>query len=245
MEENKKRRIRLADNSSLVWQQRRASEEKNVHSNTVKNDNILYRTARAAKEAEDRLYAEKAEQNRQPREISAAEKQRREEIRQIGEKLEVRNNLLRQERKLGLEGLLSAEDIKRAQESNQYVGDKTPLGIKKRDVRDLEGKTKRQQRSSHKLLPSERKSRLSRAKIERSRKKHLERETKKELYITDANGHKISVERLRKLRGLNKNQAVTKRDTDFAKKYQKSKRREQEDFRRNQIRLRKRDEYTR
>ena len=257
MEENKKRRIRLADNRSLVWQQRRASEEKNVHSNTVKNDNILYRTARAAKEAEDRLYAEKAEQNRQPREISAAEKQRREEIRQIGEKLEVRNNLLRQERKLGLEGLLSAEDIKRAQESNQYVGDKTPLGIKKRDVRDLEGKTKRQQRSSHKLLPSERKSRLSRAKIERSRKKHLEREAKKEeLRIRNekrqaerraraANGHKISVERLRKLRGLNKNQAVTKRDTDFAKKYQKSKRREQEDFRRNQIRLRKRDEYTR
>ena len=65
MEENRKKRIRLADNSSLVWQQRRAAEEKNVHSNIVKNDNVLYRTARAAKEAEDRLYAEKAEQNRQ------------------------------------------------------------------------------------------------------------------------------------------------------------------------------------
>lgn len=143
MEENKKKRIRLADNSSLVWQQRRAAEEKNVHSNIVKNDNVLYRTARAAKEAEDRLYAEKAEQNRQPRAISAAEKQRREDVRQIAEKLEVRNNLLRQERKLGVEGLLSVEDIKRAQESNRYVGDRTPLELKKRDVRGLEGETKR------------------------------------------------------------------------------------------------------
>lgn len=95
------------------------------------------------------------------------------------------------------------------------------------------------------MLPSERKSRLSRAKIERSRKKYLERTAKKELYITDAHGQKISVERLRKLRGLSKNQAVTKRDTDFAKKYQISKRREQESSRANQMRLRKRDEYTR
>lgn len=245
MEENKKKRIRLVDNSNLVWQQRRAAEEKGVHSNIVKNDNVLYRTARAAKEAEDRLYAEKAEQNRQPRAVSLSEKQRREEVRQVGEKLEVRNNLLRQERKLGMKGLLSVEDIKRAQESNRYVGDKKPLDIKKRDVRGLEGETKRKKRSKHKLLPSERKSRLTRAKIERSRKKHLERTAKKELYITDANGQKISVERLRKLRGLSKNQAVTKRDTDFAKKYQITQRREQEDFRRNQMRLRKRDDYTR
>ena len=245
MEENRKKRIRLADNSDLVWQQRRAAEEKNVHSNIVKNDNVLYRTARAAKEAEDRLYAEKAEQNRQPRPLSNAEKQRRDEVRQIGEKLEVRNNLLRQERKLGMEGLLSVEDIKRAQDSNRYVGKSTPLDVKKREVHDLEGKTKRKKRSAHKLLPSERKSRLSRSKIERSRKKHLERTAKKELYITDANGQKISVERLRKLRGLSKNQAVTKRDTDFAKNYQMSKRREQENLARNQMRIRKRDEYSR
>lgn len=148
-------------------------------------------------------------------------------------------------RKLGMEGLLSVEDIRRAQESNRYVGREKPLELKKRDVRGLEGETKRRKRSKHKLLPSERKSRLSRAKIERSRKKYLERTAKKELYITDAKGQKISVERLRKLRGLSKNQAVTKRDTDFAKKYQISKRREQESFRANQMRLRKRDEYTR
>ncbi|MGN1079612.1 MAG: hypothetical protein ACI4TE_05510 [Alphaproteobacteria bacterium] len=244
MEENKKKRIRLADNSSLVWQQRRAAEEKNVHSNTVKNDNVLYRTARAAKEAEDRLYAEKAEQNRQSRTVSDSEKQRREDVRRIGEKLEVRNNLLRQERRLGMEGLLSIEDIRRAQESNRYVGKEKPLEIRKRDVRNLEGKTKRRKRSQHKLLPSERRSRLSRAKIERSRKKQLERTAKKELYITDAKGQKISVEKLRKLRGLSKNRAVTKRDTDFAKKYQISKRREQENLNK-QLRLRKRDEYTR
>ena len=72
----------------------------------------------------------------------------------------------------------------------------------------------------------------------------LEKTAKKELYITDAKGQKISVSRLRKLRGLQKDQAITKRDTDFAKKYQMSKRREQESGR-TALRIRKRDEYSR
>ena len=245
MEENKKKRIRLVDNSSLVWQQRRAAEDKSVHSNTVKNDNILYRTARAAKEAEHRLYAEKAEQNRQPKPVSLSEKQRREDVRKIEEKLEVRKNLLNQERKLGVKGLLSVEDIKRAQESNRYVGKKKPLDLEKKDVRGLEGTTKRKKRSKHKLLPSERKSRLTRAKIERSRKKELEKTAKRDLYITDAKGNKISVERLRKLRGLNKNQAFTKRDAEAIKKQQRANRSNQSDFIKNQHRLRRRDDYTR
>lgn len=244
MEENKKKRIRLVDNSDLVWQQRRAAEDKNVHSNTVKNDNILYRTARAAKEAENRLYAEKAEQNRQPKPISLSEKQRQHDTRKIEEKLEIRKNLLDQERKLGVKGLLSVEDIKRAQESNRYVGKKKPLELKKKDVRGLEGEKKREKRSKHKLLPSERKSRLTRAKIERSRKKELEKTAKRDLHITDANGNKISIERLRKLRGLNKDQAFTKRDGDAVKKYQKANR-SKDDFIKNQQRLRRRDDYSR
>ncbi|MBR1777203.1 MAG: hypothetical protein IJ752_01275 [Alphaproteobacteria bacterium] len=241
MDENKRKRIRLADNSDMVWKQRREAQ-KNVHSNIVKDDGLLFRTAKAAKQAEDRLYAEKAEKNRQSKETDIIEKQRREDVRRIEEKIEVRNKILRQEKKLGMEGLLSKEDIRRAQNSNSMVGRDDPLNIKKKDVRGLEGAAKRKKRSKHKLLPSERRDRLSRAKIERGRKKELEKTAKKELYVTDAYGNKISIEKLRKLRGLNKNQAVTRRDTDFAKKYQKSQRREQNNSRIAEMRLRKRDE---
>ena len=244
MEENKRKRIRLVDNSDMVWQQRRKLE-KSVHSNIVKDDSILFRTAKAAKQAEDRLYAEKAEKNRSSNESDLAEKQRNRDIRRVEEKLDVRNNILKQERKLGIEGTFSHEDLKRAENSNSMVGREDPLKIKQKDVKNLEGKSKRQKRSEHKLLPSERRDRLSRAKIERSRKKTLERTAKKELYVTDANGQKISIEKLRKLRGLNKNQAVTRRDTDFAKKHQIAKRREQNNLRAAERRFRKRDEYTR
>ena len=244
MDENKRKRIRLADNSDMVWKQRREAQ-KNAHSNIVRDDSILFRTARAAKQAEDRLYAEKAEKNRQSKETDLTEKQRRQDVRRIEEKIEVRNKILQQEKKLGVEGMISKEDLRRAENSNSMVGRKDPLKIKKEDVKGLEGQTKRKKRSKHKLLPSERRERLSRAKIERSRKKDLEKTAKKELYVTDAYGNKISVEKLRKLRGLKKDQAVTRKDTDYAKKYQKAKRREQNNDRTAQMRLRKRDEYTR
>jgi len=244
MEENSKRRIRLVDNSDMVWQQRR-NADKNVHSNIVRDDSILYRTAKAAKEAEDRLYAQKAEQNRESAEPDLAKRQREHDIRRVEEKMDIRNNILRQERKLGIEGTFSQDDLRRAESSNNLVGRKEPLRVEKKAVKGLEGQTKRKKRSKHKLLPSERRDRLSRAKIERSKKKTLERTAKKELYITDANGKKISVEKLRKLRGLNKDKAVTRRDADFAKQYQLSKRRELENKRLSQMRLRKRDEYTR
>ena len=244
MEENNRRRIRLVDNSDMVWQQRR-NADKNVHSNTVRDDSLLYRTARAAKEAEDRFYAQQAEQNRTSTAPDLAKRQREHDVRRIEEKMEIRNNILRQERKLGIEGTFSDADLKRAESSNNMVGRTDPLRIEKKAVKGMEGQTKRKKRSKHKLLPSERRDRLSRAKIERSKKKTLERTAKKELYITDANGHKISVEKLRKLRGLNKDKAVTRRDTDFAKQYQLSKRRELENKRLAQLRVRKRDEYTR
>ena len=244
MEENKRKRIRLADNSDLVWKQRREAQ-KNVHSNIVKDDTLLYRTAKEAKRAEDRMYAEKAEKDRQSKEPNLVEKQRSEVVRRVEEKIDVRNKILNQEKKLGVEGLLSREDIRRAQNSNSMVGRNDPLNVRKKDVKGLEGTQKRKKRSKHKLLPSERRDRLSRAKIERGRKKELERTAKKELYVTDAHGNKISVEKLRKLRGLKRDQAVTRRDTDFAKKYQKSLRREQDNSRVAQMRIRKRDEYTR
>lgn len=245
MDENKRKRIRLADNSDMVWQQRRDAQ-KSVHANIVKDDSLLFRTAKAAKQAEDRLYAEKAEQNRTSTEQTMADKQREQDVRRIEEKIEVRNKIIQQERKLGVEGLVSREDIKRAENSNSMVGREDPLNVKKKDVKGLEGHTKRKQRSEHKLLPSERRDRLSRAKIERGmnkeRRKEIEKKAQKELYVTDANGQKISVEKLRKLRGLSKDSTVTRRDaSEFSKKYQMSKRREQNNAL-NQARLRKRDE---
>ena len=231
MEENKRKRIRLADNSDMVWQQRR-NAQKGVHANIVKDDSLLFRTAQAAKQAEDRLYAEKAEKNRTSNEPDLIEKQREQDVRRVEEKIDVRNKIVQQEKKLGMEGLLSREDIKRAENSNSMVGREDPLNIKKKDVKGLEVETKRQKRSEHKLLPSERRDRLSRAKIERGmnkeRRKEIEKKAQKELYVTDANGQKISVDKLRKLRGLSKDNTVTRRDaSEFSKKYQMSKRREQ------------------
>ena len=242
MEENNKRRIRLNDKSAFVWQQRRDAEEKSVYSNIVKNDNVVYRSSKAAKKAEERMYSEKFEQGRPSRGMSSVEKQQRADIIRIQEKLEVRNNLLRQERALDIEGALSKADIRLAQESNRYVGDRTPLDLTKRDIRKLESKQKRERRSEHKLLPSERKSRLNRSKLERSRKKYRERTAKKELYITDSKGQKISVERLRKLRGLSNNQTQTRSTDSFVKNQEMIKRRQQEAFRKQ---IRQRDEYSR
>lgn len=238
MEENKKKRIRLSDDSKLVWQQRHA-DDKNVHSNIVRDNSVLYRNAQAAKEAEDRMYAERLNREKETRETPAAEKQRREDLRRIEEKLEVRNTIMRQEHRLGMDGMMSFDDIARAQESNKYVGTNKPLNVKKRDVRGLTGKTKRK-RSSQRLLPSERRQRLSRARIEHGRKKYLEKTARKELYIKDANGNKISIERLRKLRGLDKNRAVTKSDARIAQKQIA-----RDAGRGNALRIRKRDEYTR
>lgn len=243
MEENKRKRVRLVDNSNLVWSQRRA-EEKNAYTNTVKNDNILYRTAKAAKKAEEKLYAEKVNQAQQGQETPAATKQRQLDNRHIREGLDVRNNILRQESSLGMDGMLSFDELQKAQNSSLYVGRKKPMKVRRKDVRGLEGKMKRRKRSRYKLLPSERRSRLTRARIERTKKKYLERQARKELVITDANGKKISVERLRKLRGLSKQEAVTKRDMEFAKKYAMTKRREAEQ-KRSSLVIRKRDEYTR
>lgn len=240
MEENKKRRIRLVDNSDMVWAQRRAREEKTVHSNTVKDETLLHRNAKKAKEAEDKVYGEKL-----GRTDSDAVKRRRVTNRQIREGLDVRNHILRQERVLDIEGAFSFEDLRRAQNSPTLVGKRKPIKIRKKDVKGLEGRTSRKKRSRAKLLPSERRSRLNRAKIERNRKKYRDRMVKKELMITDANGKKISIERLRKLRGLSKNEAIKKNDIDFAKKYTLAQEKAKKSKSNSARLIRKRDENTR
>ena len=224
MQENNKKRIRLTENSDFVWSQRNKLEkraDKNAHSNTVQNDNILYRNAKAAKQAEDKLYAEKMNAAEKGRE-SKREHVRSEQSRQIREGLGVRDAMLRQEHKLGMDGALSRDELMKAQYSPEMVGKVKPMNVKKNDVRGLEGKRKRRRKARMSLLPSERRNRLNRKKLERNRDK------------------KLTAKRLRELRGLSKKQ-IKRRDLAQVRRE-----REQSATRTNMARtIRKRDDYTR
>ena len=232
MQENNKKRIRLTENSEFVWSQRNKLErnaEKNAHSNTVQNDNILYRNAKAAKQAEEKLYAEKINAAEKGREAQS-ERTRSEHSRQIREGLGVRDAMLRQEHKLGMDGALSREELMKAQYSPEMVGKLKPMNVKAKDVRGLEGK----RRARMSLLPSERKNRFNRKKLERNRDKERARIAEKET------GKKLTAKRLRELRGLSRKQ-VKRRDLAQVRRE-----REQSAKHTNMVRtVRKRDEYTR
>lgn len=238
MQENNKKRIRLTENSDFVWSQRNKLEkrvDKNVHSNTVQNDNILYRNAKAAKQAEDKLYAEKMNAAEKGRE-SKREQLRSEQSRQIREGLGVRDAMLRQEHKLGMDGALSRDELMKAQYSPEMVGRTKPMDVKKKDVRGLEGVRKRRRRKARmSLLPSERRNRFNRKRLERARNKERARIAEKEL-----GGKKLTAKRLRELRGLSKKQ-VKRRDLAQVRRE-----REQSATRTNMARtIRRRDDYTR
>ena len=235
MQENKKKRILLTENSDLVWSQRamKRQDDKHAFSNTAQNDNVLYKTARAAKQAEDKLYAEKVNAAEQGRE-SKNEQARSEHRRQIREGLGVRDAMLRQEHKLGMDGALSREELRKAQYSPEMVGRAKPMDVKKKDVRGLEGVRKRRRKGRMSLLPSERKNRFNRKRLERARDKERARIAEKET------GKKLTAKRLRELRGLDRKQ-IKRRDLAQVRRE-----REQSAKRTNMVRtVRKRDEYTR
>lgn len=235
MQENKKKRILLTENSDLVWSQRaKRQEDKHAFSNTAQNDNVLYKTARAAKQAEDKLYAEKINAAEQGRE-SKNEQVRTERSRQIREGLGVRDAMLRQEHKLGMDGALSREELRKAQYSPEMVSRTKPMDVKKKDIRGLEGIRKRRRKGRLSLLPSERKNRFNRKRLERARAKERARIAEKEL-----GGKKLTAKRLRELRGLDRKQ-IKRRDLAQVRRE-----REQSAKRTNMVRtVRKRDEYTR
>ena len=84
------------------------------------------------------------------------------------------------------------------------------------------------------LLPSERRNRLNRKKLERNRDKERARIAEKET------GKKLTAKRLRELRGLSKKQ-IKRRDLAQIRRE-----REQSATRTNMVRtIRKRDDYTR
>ncbi len=236
MQENQKKRIRLTENSEFVWSQRntlKKRDDKHAFSNTARNDNILYKSAKAAKQAEDKLYGEKIDAAEKTAE-SREKRIREEDRRQVREGLGVRDAMLRQEHKLGMDGALSVEELRNAQYTPEMVGKFKPMKVKAKDVRGLEGKRRRRRKARMSLLPSERKNRFNRKKLERNRTKERARVAEKET------GKKLSAKRLRELRGLSKKQ-VKRRDLAQVRRE-----REQSAKHTNMVRtVRKRDDYTR
>lgn len=225
MQENKRRRVQLNDSTDFGWSQNRTrglknnqNDDKGVYSNTVQNDNILFRTARAAREAEQQLHAARMGQETQ-RNNDIEDRARKENDRRIREGLDVRNQMIRQEKKLGMEGTLSKEELRKAQyDTTGMLGKEKPMDVKKKDVKGLEIKKRRSRKAGkHSLLPSERKNRLARARLKRNRDLERNRRITKGLSIKDANGNKISLDRLRQLRGLSKTANVSKRDVSKVK----------------------------
>ncbi|MCQ2914103.1 MAG: hypothetical protein MJ247_02805 [Alphaproteobacteria bacterium] len=236
MLENTRKRISLKSDSNFVWSQKKAAadDNKTVHSNTVSQDNILFRNAQQAKEAEDRLYSQKVSQPAptiEDKKQEYKENKAKEDNRQIRQSLGVRDAILAQEAKLGVKGIISKRDLQQAQYMDpSLVGKAKPLDVTKKDVKGLEGTRKRKTHGKSMLLPSQRKKRFNRKKQEKELEKNrnIERDKiaakkfKKELTVTDSKGNKISIERLRKLRGLQNSTPIKRKDLKQAREQLKS-----------------------
>lgn len=220
MLENTRRRVQLAEDGTFSWKQNK-TEEKTAYSNTVQQDNILFSLAPAARKAEQELLNENPNRPAPSNRIEAAKntviKQQQElAAKKAREGLDIQEALLRQEKRLGMKGALSVDELAYARNDPTLIGKAKPMDIKKKDVKGLEGNRHRSLHTRKSLLPSQRRNRLNRKKLERNRNKERDRlQTKqlgKELSITDNNGKKISLERLRKLRGLSKQTPLKRKD---------------------------------
>lgn len=256
MENNQRKRPRIDfSREEMGWIQKRINpealrkrQEGGVFDNTVQNDKVLYRDSKAARRAEEQAHAEKINRdiNRAGEEASkkSLEQERLTVERQIREGLDIRNNILNQEKRLGIDGALSYSELERAQMSRTLVGKKNPLKGKKKDLEVL-GKTKRKRKTRK---PSERKTdRLLQAKLDRIRKQGKNKvkanlknkEAKKDLVIT-LDGKKINIDRLR---GTGKySLPAQKRNNDSGRQALRAERVKRA---RMQAQIRKRDEYTR
>lgn len=247
MENNQKRRIRLGlSPNELGWKQRpnqQVQEQDGVFDNTVQSDKVLHRNKDAARQSASNAHEEKmnrgAALNPGNKKIRLNKREQMDHNRRIREGLSVRNMLLRQERRLGIEGALSYEDLRRAERSPTLVGKTNPLKAKKTKFKGV-GKTTRKRKNREKLLPSERRRRLSRTKIERNRKLYRDRISTKELVITGPNGEKINLTHLRKLRGLEDRKKTAKREEASSRRTMKAER-----VKNAKLQIRRRDQNTR
>lgn len=220
MLENTRRRVQLTADGTFSWKQNK-TEEKTAYSNTVQQDNILFSIAPAARKAEQELLNENPNRPAPSNRIEAAKntvvKQQQElAAKKSREGLDIQEALLRQEKKLGMKGALSVDEIAYARNDPTLVGKMKPMDIKKKDVQGLEGNRHRSLHTRKSLLPSQRRDRLNRKKLEKNREQERnriqEKQLGKDLSITDKNGKKISIERLRKLRGLSKQTPLKRKD---------------------------------
>lgn len=211
MENNQRKRPRVDfSREEMGWIQKRINPsalrkrpQDGVFDNTVQNDAVLYRDSKTARRAEQRAHEEKVNRSTENVPAKSIEKERLTTERQIREGLEIRDNILRQERRLGVEGMVSGSELERAQMSRTLVGKRTPLKAKKKDAKELGalGKTKRRRRTRR---PSERKTeRLLQAKLERLRKRtkakakaRLKSNAKGDM-VVNLDGKKINIDRLR------------------------------------------------
>ena len=123
MENNQRKRPRIDfSREEMGWIQKRINpealrkrQEGGVFDNTVQNDKVLYRDAKAARRAEEQAHAEKINRdiNRAGEEASkkSLEQERLTVERQIREGLDIRNNILNQEKRLGIDGALSYDEL--------------------------------------------------------------------------------------------------------------------------------------
>lgn len=256
MENNQRKRPRIDfSRDEMGWIQKRINpaalrkrQEGGVFDNTARSDAVLYRDEKAARRAEERAHAEKINRDINNKNENASKKSMEQERltveRQIREGLDIRNNILNQERRLGIDGALSFSELERAQTSRTLVGKRNPLKGKKKDLEAL-GKTKRKRRTRR---PSERKTdRLLQAKLDRLRKqgrakvkaKLKKREAKKDLVIM-LDGKKINIDRLR---GTGKySSPAQRRENNSGRHAMKAERVKKA---RMQMQVRKRDENTR
>ena len=124
MEERKRRRIQLIENDLVGWHQPKNNQkapEKGVFDNTAVNQDVAYRSKKDAKQDENRLYAEKAEQNRQAERDNIAKKQRESDERRIRDGIQNKRAVEKVvEKTTG--NKLSKEAKEKAENSNKIVG---------------------------------------------------------------------------------------------------------------------------
>ncbi|MBR1946339.1 MAG: hypothetical protein IJ846_08645 [Alphaproteobacteria bacterium] len=148
MEERKRRRIQMIENDLVGWQQPKNHQkrEKGVFDNTTVNQDVAYRSKREAKQDENRLYAEKIEQNRQSEQENIAKKQRERDESRIRDGIQNKRAVEKVvEKTTG--NKLSKEAKEKAEKSNKIVGQ-----TEKKIQKDASLKTKKKKRSLDKGL---------------------------------------------------------------------------------------------
>ncbi|MBO4644633.1 MAG: hypothetical protein J5716_08520 [Alphaproteobacteria bacterium] len=206
-------RTYISLDEQMAWSQSKEAG-KTAFADTVGNVNTIeHNSLQEAYKEFDREYAKETKQadiTTKKNETQEIQEQRAKLDRQAQEN---RNKIMQKEKKLGVEGLLSREDIERIANSVEKVGAKDPLKeINKEDVKGLEGKMTRK-KTNERASPLERKgnhrqslqSRLTEIKKDLHKEQDVQKEVKNIEKTSDKDllksGKKVSKEQLALLSG--------------------------------------------